>query len=104
MGSHVICRAARLRVPITVDMGTHMKTTIDIADPILRKARAAAARRGQTLREVVEAALRAWLNGDTQQPKGFRMRDASVTGKGLRDGLRYDDWGKILDLAYGETE
>lgn len=83
-------------------MGTHMKTTIEISDPLLREARALAAARGQTLREVVEAGLRQVITARRQGKKPFRLRDASVGGKGLRKGLRDDDWGKILDLAYGD--
>jgi len=83
-------------------MGTHMKTTIEISDPLLREARALAAAEGQTLREVVEAGLRQVLTARKAKRKAFRLRDASVAGKGLRKGLRYDDWGRILDLAYGD--
>ena len=83
-------------------MGTHMKTTIEISDPLLREARALAAQQGQTLRQVVEAGLRQVLAARKGSKKPFRLRDASVGGKGLRHGLRYDDWGKLLDLAYGD--
>jgi Arc/MetJ family transcription regulator len=85
-----------------VDMGTHMKTTIEISDPLLTAARRAAARDGQTLRDVVEAALRQWLATRKAARQPFVLEDASIAGKGLRDGLSYDDWGKILDVAYGD--
>lgn len=39
-------------------MGTHMKTTIEIADDVLVRAKRQAQREGKTLREVVEEALR----------------------------------------------
>ena len=87
---------------IRCDMGTHMKTTIEISDPLLRQARALAARQRQTLREVVEESLRQLLGTRKGSKKPFRLRDVSVRGKGLRHGLSYDDWGKILDLAYGD--
>jgi non-ribosomal peptide synthetase component F len=83
-------------------MGTHMKTTIEISDPLLRAARTVAAEQGQTLRQVVEAGLRQVVAARQRKQKTFRLRDTSVNGRGLRKGLSYDDWGKILDRAYGD--
>ena len=91
-----------MRVAISYDMGTHMKTTIEISEPLLREARAFAAEQGQTLRQLVEAGLRQVLVARKRRKKAFRLRDASVGGKGLHKGLRYDDWGKILELGYGD--
>ena len=79
-----------------------MKTTIEISDPLLREARALAAEQGQTLRQLVEAGLRQVVAARKGRKKVFRLRDASVAGKGLRQGLRYDDWAQILDRAYGD--
>ncbi|HVM96025.1 MAG TPA: hypothetical protein VMT89_06535 [Candidatus Acidoferrales bacterium] len=81
-----------------------MKTTIEISDPLLREVRAVAAEEGQTLRQLVETGLRHVVNNRKGRRKAFRLRDTSVGGRGLRKGLRYDDWGKILDLAYGNRE
>jgi hypothetical protein len=89
-----------LRLPFDNDTGTDMKTTIEISDLLLREARALAAEQGQTLRQVVEAGLRQVVTARKATAKAFRLRDASVGGKGLRKGLRYDDWGKIL--GYGD--
>jgi hypothetical protein len=83
-------------------MATHMKTTIEISDSLLEAARAAAAAEGETLREIVEAGLRQVLSQRKAKRKLFQLRDASVDGKGMRAGLSYDDWGKVLDLAYGD--
>ena len=83
-------------------MGPHMKTTIEISDPLFREARAVAARRRQTLRQLVETGLRKVIDEDKRPRKSFRLRDASVGGTGLREGLSYDDWGAVLDLGYGQ--
>lgn len=89
-----------MRVPILCDMGTHMKTTIEIADPLLSEARALARKQGRTLRELVEAGLRHVVLEQRGKPRKFTLRDASVGGDGLQAGLRYAHWDRILELAY----
>jgi hypothetical protein len=77
---------------------TILKTTIEISDPLLRKAKALARRRGTTLRELVESGLRRVL--EDERPQQFRLEDRSVPGAGLADGLDYGEWAKILERAY----
>ena len=79
-----------------------MKTTVEIPDPLLAQIKAVAGERGQTLREIIDTSLRQWLASQTSDRRTFRLRDASVDGKGLRSGLSYDDWGKILEISYGD--
>lgn len=76
-----------------------MKTSIEISDPLLKRARALAARDGRTLRDLVEAGLRLVIARDEKRAS-FRLRDASTGGRGLKQGLQYDDWGKILEASY----
>jgi hypothetical protein len=77
------------------------KTTLDIADPLLREARKIATRDGATLRELVEQGLRKVVAERKQkQKRPFRLRDASVQGRGLRPELRGASWERILELAY----
>ena len=76
-----------------------MKTTIDISDPLLREARKVATREGSTLRELVEQGLRTVLAEKKRKP-AFRLRKASVKGRGLRPELRDASWERVLDLAY----
>ena len=59
-------------------MGTHMKTTIDIADSLLVEAKAEAARRGVTLRALVEDGLERVLRDPPAE--AFVLRDCSVGG------------------------
>jgi hypothetical protein len=79
-----------------------MKTTVDIADPLLEEAKALAARRGTTLRSVIEEGLREVLANEPSTARAFRLRDASVGGKGLTAGFRDRPWSDVLDAAYGD--
>lgn len=45
----------------TVNMVSHMKTTLNIADSVMRELKREAARQGRTMSELVEAALRRLL-------------------------------------------
>ena len=76
-----------------------MKTTIDIADPILREARRLANREGTTLRALVEQGLRHVIS-ERKRKQPFRLNLITVSGQGLRPELRDASWERIRDLAY----
>ena len=60
-----------------------MRTTVEIPDALFRRSKAAAALRGESLKDLVAAALRAYLSshgGDPASPSGWR----SVFGQAKR--------------------
>jgi Arc/MetJ family transcription regulator len=75
-----------------------MKTTIEIADALLARARAVAAREKTTVRALVEAGLREQLKR-RQGRAAFELRDASFGGMGLQPGAPAH-WDGVRDLAY----
>ena len=78
-----------------------MKTTIEIADPILERAKRLAARRGTTLRVVVEEALRTKLAAEAEPDGGADgVETHAVGGRGLQAGLSWDEVRTLRDLAY----
>ena len=81
-------------------MGTHMKTTIEISDPLLRDAKRLALREGTTLRTLVETGLRHELERRKAPAAGFRLRRASFKGKGLQPGVDGLTWDQLRALAY----
>ena len=80
-------------------MVSHMKTTVDIAEPILTEARQLAATEGTTLRELVEEGLRRVL-GERRRRRPFTLPDASFGGRGLQPGIREGDWASVRERAY----
>jgi len=80
-----------------------MKTTIEIADPLLEAARRAARRDGTTVRAIVEHGLRLALS-ERCSPAAFKLRDASVDGQGLQSGIEGLPWDTLRSLAYGDRE
>ena len=76
-----------------------MKTTIEIADPLLREARKIAARDGLTLRTLVEQGLRLVISDAAKAPR-FKLRRASFKGTGLQPELQAASWDRLRDLIY----
>jgi len=83
-------------------MVTHMKTTIDIADPLLDAAKAAAARDGVTLRTLVEQGLRHALQARAPQTAAFKLRRASFKGQGLQAASQGLGWDALREISYDD--
>lgn len=85
-------------------MGTHMKTTIDIADALLEEAKEVARAEGTTLRALVEEGLRIALK-ERCQPGGRPALGRSSYGTGwLRPAFRDGGWDAIRDEIYRHGE
>jgi hypothetical protein len=84
-------------------MGTHMKTTVEISDPLLNAARRLAEREGTTVRTLMEQGLRKVI-AERQKSGGrtFQLRRASFKGAGLAPEAQGADWQRIRELAYGK--
>jgi hypothetical protein len=80
-------------------MVTRMKTTIEISDSLLRRAKALALREGTTVRALVEAGLRAVLKEKRDKPP-FVLRNASFRGEGLQPEFRDEKWDDVRDAIY----
>ena len=78
-----------------------MRTTIDIADELLRQAKKRAADEDTTLRDVVEAALRVYL---TRRPRaaGYRLQWRTESGR-LQPGVDLDDRDSLFDRMDGRS-
>ena len=86
----------------SANMGTHMKTTIEIADAILTEARQVAAHHGTTVRALVELGLRRELAARKSRAAPFALRQASFKGKGLQPQAQGQNWAQLRELAYGD--
>jgi hypothetical protein len=76
-----------------------MRTTLDLSDDLLRRAKKRAADEGAALRQVVESALQLYLLNKT--PNGaYRLRWRAESGR-LLPGVRLDDRDALFDLMEG---
>jgi len=80
-------------------MVTHMKTTIEIADDLLERAKRQASREKRTLREIIEEALRKQLAAH-KGAEPFRLKRHTFKGKGLQAPIAEGDWITVRDLIY----
>lgn len=75
------------------------KTTVEIADALLDEARRTATRERTTVRALIEEGLRKVIR-DRRSRGRFRLRQASVGGRGLHPDVADGSWEKIRSRAY----
>lgn len=80
-----------------------MKTTIDIHDELLRRAKRHARNTGRPLRAVVEEGLRQVLSTTPPQPR-YQLPDLSVGTAGEPDPLEAYSWQDLREIIYGEPD
>jgi hypothetical protein len=76
-----------------------VKTTIEIAEPLLNDAKRLAAAEGTTLRALIEDGLRHVLAERERRP-AFRLRRATFGGTGLQPHVAEGSWQLVRELAY----
>ena len=82
-----------------------MKTTIEIADDLFRRAQALARKEKITFRALTEEGLRLvlikWQNTQRKLPAKKLPPLVTVNGEGLTDKFKHAPWKEIRDEAYG---
>lgn len=76
-----------------------MKTTVEIADDLLDRARRHAKRTGRPVRALIEEGLRLVLNSRDDRPK-YRLVDRSVGSKSGVNPLEALSWQDLRDEIY----
>ena len=89
--------------PILVYMArmATMKTTLDIHDELLTRAKRHAKETGQPLRAVVEDGLRRVLV--TANPRRYKLPDLRVGDADAPDPLATYSWPELRELIYGDS-
>ena len=82
-------------------MVVRVKTTVDIADAVLREAKLIAAREGTTLKALVEEGLRHVVDERAKQTNGFKLRDCSYGTGGGMPGIDINDWMSMKPFTRG---
>ena len=77
-----------------------MKTTLEIADPLLDQVRRIAARDGETLRSLVEQGLRKVVSERNAKAKPFKLRNVTVGTPGAPCLYETLSWEEKRALMY----
>jgi hypothetical protein len=77
-----------------------MKTTVEISDALLDRAREQARRRGQPVRALIEEGLRIVLERESS-PAPYRLPDRSVGEAGGTNPLESFTWQDLRAEIYG---
>jgi len=82
------------------NIASNMKTTIDIADALLREARETAARDQTTLKDLVHEGLLRVLEERRLRREPFQLRSIEPVGGGFQPEFADGDWQRIRDEIY----
>ncbi len=77
-----------------------MKTTLEIHDELLRRAKRHAQENGCTLRSVVEDGLRSVLS-ESDEVKSYVLEDLSVGDPAAANPLERYSWPELREVIYG---
>ena len=78
-----------------------MKTTIEINDALLKRAKQLAVERNVSFKAILETARRRFVDqAQMPQQPAFKLRKRPLYGRGLQGGLDWHDWEKMRTLIY----
>ena len=77
-----------------------MKTTAELDDVLISQIKQLAREKGTTMKELMEAALRLYLDKQKKSEKQFRFINHSFKGNGVCDGVEEGAWEKIRSTIY----
>lgn len=79
-------------------MVTHMKTTLEISEALMKELKQKARNEGTTMRVIIEKALQSYLTKPREER--YAINDASFEGNGLQSGVDLADWPRIRGMIY----
>lgn len=90
-------------LPILDELGNlpHVKTTLDLSDELLARAKRHARKQGRPLRALVEEGLRLALEAEAAKKPRYRLPDCSVGSSRAPNPLESLSWQDLRAEIYG---
>lgn len=77
-----------------------MKTTVELNDVLISQLKQQAREKNTTMRELMEAAIRIYLDHQNASKGAYRFRNHSFKGNGVCNGFEEGAWEKIRSAIY----
>jgi hypothetical protein len=77
-----------------------MKTTVDLQDNLVRETKELAKQRNTTFRNILESALRAFLEKQRKPKPQYTFRNHPFHGEGTQGNIQEGDWQTIRKKIY----
>ena len=77
-----------------------MKTTVELNDVLISQIKQQAREKSTTMKDLMEAALRQYLDNQNGLKKQFRFKNHSFKGNGICDGVEEGAWENLRSTIY----
>ncbi len=77
-----------------------MKTTVELSDALMEELKKTASEKGSTMRELLEAALRLYLDRNNSEKSSYQFVNHSFKGNGVCEGIQEGAWETLRGLIY----
>ncbi len=77
-----------------------MKTTIELSDTLMRELKQRARANHSSMREMMESALRLYLDQLKEPREQFTFHNHSFKGNGVCEGIEEGSWEQIRGMIY----
>jgi hypothetical protein len=77
-----------------------MKTTVDLSDALMAELKERAREQETTMKELMETAIRRYLEGTHSTGRGYHFENHSFRGNGVCEGVEEGSWEQIRGMIY----
>ena len=77
-----------------------MKTTVELSDALMSELKERAREQETTMKELMETAIRRYLEGTHSAGRGYHFENHSFRGNGVCEGVEEGSWEQIRGIIY----